>query len=206
MKITSLFPQAISSSKIIDKTQFENLKSYSDLRKNAGNKATKDAYILNNPKYVGLKTELEKILEKHMIEVYDPEDFDNIKIFITQSWVNHTTTGEYHHPHHHTNSVLSGVLYLQVDPKIDGIMFSRSAVDFRPDTLFKFETTRYNSFNSETWNITGLETGDVIVFPSTLTHSVNTREDSSTTRISLAFNSFVKGRLGSYHKYTEVYL
>jgi uncharacterized protein (TIGR02466 family) len=204
MEITPLFPQAISSSKIIDKTQFENLKSYSDLRKNAGNKVSKDAYILNNPKYVGLKTELEKILEKHMIEVYAPKDFDNIKIFITQSWVSHTTTGEHHHRHNHVNSVLSGVLYLQVDPKIDSIMFSKE-MD-RPDTLLKFETDRYNSFNSETYNIANLETGDVIVFPSTLSHSVNIREDSSTTRISLAFNSFIKGRLGSYHEYTEVYL
>jgi uncharacterized protein (TIGR02466 family) len=139
-----------------------------------------------------------------MIEVYAPKDFDNIKIFITQSWVNHTTTREYHHKHYHVNSVLSGVLYLQVDPKIDSIMFSKEMG--RPDTLLKFETDRYNSFNSETCNIMNLETGDVIIFPSTLSHSVPNREASSTPRISLAFNSFVKGKLGSEDEYTEVYL
>ena len=44
--------------------------------------------------------------------------------------------------------------------------------------------------------------GDIVLFPSTLEHSVPTTSDDK-TRISLAFNSFIKGTLGDNKSLTE---
>ena len=43
------------------------------------------------------------------------------------------------------------------------------------------------------------------MFPSSLTHGVDTKEGNN-TRISLAFNVFVKGNLGTYDSATELIL
>jgi hypothetical protein len=47
------------------------------------------------------------------------------------------------------------------------------------------------------------KTGDIILFPSSLTHMVETKEGTN-TRISLAFNVFIKGTVGNNKNLTEL--
>ena len=49
-------------------------------------------------------------------------------------------------------------------------------------------------YNSASW-FTPVEQGDLIIFPSHMTHSVN-KSTSQKTRISLSFNTFVSGHWG----------
>jgi hypothetical protein len=59
-------------------------------------------------------------------------------------------------------------------------------------------------WNSESW---WYETGagDLIIFPSNLTHMVQTKQGDG-TRISISFNTFVKGYIGSDESLTGLHL
>ena len=61
-----------------------------------------------------------------------------------------------------------------------------------------------NLWNSQTWFFP-VETGDLIMFPSSTTHQVETKQGNN-TRISLAFNTFYKGSVGSNFQLTELIL
>jgi predicted 2-oxoglutarate/Fe(II)-dependent dioxygenase YbiX len=66
------------------------------------------------------------------------------------------------------------------------------------------EIDQYNIWNSETWWFT-LETGQLVMFPSSTIHQVDTKQGNN-TRISLAFNTFYKGTIGSNSNLTELIL
>jgi hypothetical protein len=53
-----------------------------------------------------------------------PKDVWHAEIdpFVTQSWLNWTKPGQWHHKHSHPNSLYSGVLYLDVE--MTGIGFT----------------------------------------------------------------------------------
>ena len=70
--------------------------------------------------------------------------------------------------------------------------------------FFNFETNEYNTWNSLTWWIP-VKSGDILLFPSYLNHSVETKQDNN-LRISLAFNTFVKGNIGSREGLSELNL
>ena len=65
-------------------------------------------------------------------------------------------------------------------------------------------TTNYNVYNSSSWWLP-VETGKLMLFPSSLQHSVApvTADD---TRISLAFNTFPVGYVGDESSLTALYL
>ena len=50
-----------------------------------------------------------------------------------------------------------------------------------------------------------MTTGDIFLFPSSLSHAVETKQGEN-TRISLSFNVFIKGTVGSNHDLTELIL
>ena len=79
----------------------------------------------------------------------------------------------------------------------DKIMFYR-----KDNEQLRLATDTYEPYNSYTWWI-GIKTYDIILFPSSLTHSVEP-VTSDETRISLAFNSFIKGVLGNNSELTEL--
>ena len=67
-----------------------------------------------------------------------------------------------------------------------------------------FDIKNFNIFNSPSWWFeTG--TGDIILFPSDLTHTVDPTVGDE-TRISLAFNTFAKGAFGSEQTLRALYL
>jgi ectoine hydroxylase-related dioxygenase (phytanoyl-CoA dioxygenase family) len=70
--------------------------------------------------------------------------------------------------------------------------------------MIAIQTEKFNTFNSSSWWFP-VETGQVFLFPSSLTHSVGTKQGKN-TRISLAFNVFIKGTIGSQKSLTELIL
>ena len=70
--------------------------------------------------------------------------------------------------------------------------------------MIKPEIKEYNLYNSETWWFP-VKTLDVVLFPSSLTHRVEVKQGTN-TRISLAFNTFIKGTVGNNKKLTELRL
>jgi len=116
-----------------------------------------------------------------------------IKAYITQSWLNYTQQNQFHHIHSHPNSFLSGVYYISCDD--DTISFQ----DFtykQIDPIVE-KQTRYNSAR---WD-QPTKTHDLFLFSSALKHSVNLKQNNA-TRISLAFNVFLKGEIGKARNLT----
>ena len=119
--------------------------------------------------------------------------------YITQSWSNYTEPGQYHHKHAHPNSIISGVFYPQANKETDRIYFYKDGYE-----RIKIPTENWNHWNSESWWF-DVGAGDLIIFPSNLTHMVQTKQGDG-TRISISFNTFVKGYIGSDESLTGLHL
>jgi hypothetical protein len=92
------------------------------------------------------------------------------------------------------NSIFSTPIYMS---KLDRELTSL-------ELKFVDKSKDWNVWNSETWWFP-VKTGDIIMFPSSLTHMVENKEGTN-TRISLAFNVFIKGTIGNNKQLTELIL
>ena len=200
--IQNLFPIPIYSTKIdrtFTKQELQFLEQQKNhYNKNTGNISTKDNYILNRKEFKNIKKILDQCCKDYLERIISPKN--NIELYITQSWLNYTEENQYHHTHAHPNSVVSGVLYFDCDKENDKIKFSNP----RGYQQIKPEIDKYNIWNSHTWWFP-VETGQLLMFPSSTTHQVETKKGTN-TRVSLAFNTFYKGTIGSNNDLTELIL
>ena len=199
--INGIFPTPIYISKVDRKLTSLELKfvdkNKKDFYKNDGNITSNNNYILNEKPFANIKKELDLRVQDYFDKVISPAN--NITPYITQSWLNYTETNQYHHKHAHPNSLVSGVFYINCNEEHDKIKFFNE--NYKP---IKLETKDWNLWNSESWWFP-VKTGDVILFPSSLTHMVETKQGDN-TRISLAFNVFIKGTVGNNKNLTELHL
>ena len=197
--IYNLFPTAVGHYNIDRKLTKTEKKFLVELEKkeNEGNKTSSDHYVLGSPMLSKLKGFLEDSLKEYIDQTINPVESN--ELYVTQSWVNYTKEGEYHHKHTHSNSIVSGVFYVDTVPDRDRINFFKDGY-----STIKPETKDWNSYNSESW---WYETkpGDLYLFPSSLPHSVFTVPKGK-TRISLSFNTFIKGSVGVDSDLTELKL
>jgi len=202
--IHSLFPTPIYITKINRKFTKKELQFVDNQKnkciKNEGNINTKNNYILNKKEFKNINKFLEKHCQNYLDTIICPKN--NLELYITQSWLNYTEANQYHHKHEHPNSVVSGVFYFDSDVKNDKILFSHSKdyQQIKPE----IDDTKFNLWNSGTWFFP-VETGNLFMFPSSTTHQVETKKGTN-TRISLAFNTFYKGTVGSDKSLTELIL
>ena len=202
--IHSVFPTPIYTTKMdrgFTKQELQFVKEQKKhCSKNDGNISSNDNYILNRKKFKNIKKFLDKCCKEYLDTVICPKN--NIELYITQSWLNYTEADQYHHKHEHPNSVVSGVLYFDSDIEKDKILFSHpiSYQQIVPET----NKEKFNLWNSRTWFFP-VETGNLFMFPSSTTHQVETKQGNN-TRISLAFNTFYKGSVGSNSELTELIL
>ena len=197
--INGIFPTPIYISKLDRKLTPLELKfvdkNKKDFYKNDGNITSNNNYILNEKPFANIKKELDLRIQDYFDKVISPAN--NITPYITQSWLNYTETNQYHHKHAHPNSLVSGVFYINCHEEHDKIKFFNDNYK-----TIKLEIKDWNIWNSETWWFS-VKTGDVILFPSSLTHMVETKKGDN-TRISLAFNVFIKGTVGNNKNLTEL--
>ena len=197
-RIMDLFPTPLYISNI-DAPLINQQKDYLlNLPKiqNTGNLRSESGYIFEYPIF----TELKKTINNHIkeyINILYPNS--NIDVYITQSWANYTEPNQYHHKHSHPNSFISGVFYVNAIKNEDMIKFYK---DLPP--LFQINHNQSNNYNSHDVAIL-VETGDLVLFPSNFTHSVPPTI-SKETRISISFNTFIKGNLGDEDSSTALYL
>ena len=169
------------------------------MNKNAGNSTSNNSDIFNG-KLKKLKQFCEQHIKIYVKEVINPRE--ELDFYITQSWINVTKPGEYHHQHSHQNSIISGVFYVSTEED-DRITFSDPNAKVKE--LIKFEKKAYNLWNSSTWFFPSI-TNELILFPSWLNHRVDPNEKATTDRISISFNTFIKGTLGIRKELTELIL
>jgi len=163
---------------------------------NEGNTTSKARLILHDDRLAAvrerIKIELDRYIDTIVCPEYRPE------VVITQSWLNYSTKGQWHHRHEHPGSWLSACYYVAADAESDKIFFHREKRYER----IPFPPTEFNPFNSESWWIP-VGTGDLVIFPSSLTHHVAPVE-TDTTRISLSLNTWFNGQAGAERDLTQL--
>lgn len=166
-------------------------------RPNMGNATSKNNYILKEKKLSKLHDFVISSANKYLDEVYKPKH--DVSLYVTQSWINYTNNGQFHHKHAHPNSFISGVFYVQSDNSKDKIHFYKEGY-----SQLKLPAREWNLSNSDSWWFEAI-TGRLVLFPSGLTHMVTTVE-AEKTRISLSFNTFLKGYIGDEDELTGLRL
>jgi len=197
--IEPIFPISVQFSNIeraFTRKELNCFKTYENkTSKNIGNYSSKNNYILNEITLKTLKKEISNCINNYVNQVMC---YENVDVYITQSWLNYTKQNESHHVHEHPNSFLSGVLYLQTCEEDKIYFYKKKYQQISPNIK------NWNNYNSSSWWFP-VKNGDIILFPSELTHSVDIKKQNN-TRISLAFNTFVKGTLGLNVELTELIL
>jgi uncharacterized protein (TIGR02466 family) len=186
-----IFPTAIGRS--ILNRNFTNSEIHvfkqlsNDVRENEGNFTSINSNVLNLNELKDIKDFILTETNQYLTEIFSPAN--NLNLYITSSWVNYSRYGNYHHRHNHPNSIISGVLYINANSDIDSIRFFKTN-----NSSIDISTNNYNQYNSKSWNV-HVNSNDLILFPSMLDHQVDIVRNNE-TRISLAFNTFVKGQIG----------
>lgn len=202
MHIRPLFPIPLGSVSLNRKFSTEEISFIESLdfikKGEQNNKRSKDSYILENEVLKDLKSFILTNINLYLLATNPLPK--NVEIYITQSWVNHNSANEAHVEHYHQNSVVSGVLYFDVDPLIDSIIF----LNFPKSVAIEYEPTHWNEFNSDIL-VHPVKNGQLLLFPSNLIHKVDAT-NSVAQRISLSFNTFLKGHLGDELSLTELIL
>ena len=167
--------------------------------KNISNSSSTNSYIFND-KLKNLKQFCEQHIKLYVKEIMCPKE--ELDFYITQSWLNITKPGEFHHEHCHSNSIISGVFYIST-VEDDKIMFADPNIIMKEQ--IKFALKEQNAWNSTTWFFPSV-TNELVLFPSWLDHKVDTNEKATTDRISISFNTFIKGTLGSQENLNRILL
>jgi uncharacterized protein (TIGR02466 family) len=174
--------------------------------KNTGNLTTVNKTILNHELFLDLKKFIFENVEVFYKKWYSPPE--NTSIYLTQSWANYTEQGSFHHRHYHFNSLVSCVFYPLVsedENELDKIIFHSSHSGHSIFTRqFGVEPVEFNPFNSQSWWIP-VKKNQLIIFPSTLEHSVENKPTTG-TRISISANTFIEGDLGNAQNLTHLHL
>jgi len=190
--ITNLFPTPVLISELgrdFTKKEINFVKNtFNKCRTNRGNKISIDHSILNNKELKNIKKFINDQCSYYLKNIICPANKD-IELYVTISWLNYTSINGYHHTHVHQNSVVSGVFYFDVDETEDSITFVKNQYN-----QIEITPSNFNPWNSKTWWLPA-KNGRLLMFPSSLNHGVPTKKENK-TRVSLSFNTFIKGELG----------
>ena len=201
-QIAILFPTPVfvakSNSDLTSKEEIEKI-IQQGMKKNTSNSTSINSYIFNE-NLKELKQFCEQQIKIYVEEIICPKE--ELDFYITQSWLNVNKPGEFHHGHCHSNSIISGVFYISTEED-DKIVFTD------PNTkvidLIEVGFREYNTWNSTNWFVPAI-TNELVLFPSWLSHKVEPNEKATKDRISLSFNTFVKGALGKNDDLNELIL
>ena len=122
-----------------------------------------------------------------------------VEFYITNSWINIHKRGHAAGAHIHHNSLISGVLYLQVNENSGDLVFHRDVLSLIPfPPTVDMDMDSFNIYNCKSWGHKP-KTNDICLFPSVVSHSADPNQ-SDEDRWCLAFNTFVRGDIGKLHK------
>ena len=161
---------------------------------------TDNTYIFNT-NLKNLKEFCEEHIKNYVKKIIVPKN-EELDFYITQSWLNVVEPGGEIYPHWHANSIISGTFYLTVEED-DTIKFNDPFWKYKH--CMEMDNREFNLWNSMSWNFP-VNSNELFLFPSWLDHKVESNEKATTNRISLSFNTFVRGPLGSRARINELIL
>ena len=199
--IYNLFPEPIVSYTLgreFTSTEKNALLSQ-DWGRSEGNETSKNTFVLDKKNLENIRNFILCSLTDFGKRVYEFDD-EKTKLYITQSWMNKTMPGEFHHPHKHPNSIVSGTFYIETND-LDVIRFEKPGSDTSP---WLFMPKEWNPWNSSTWALPVVK-GQLLLWRSYLPHSVP-RTTGPNARYSLSFNTFVRGDIGGEYELSRLSL
>ena len=155
------------------------------------NSHSDDTFILDRPELARIRSWIEEKLKIFMKDLLSAK----CGVTITQSWLNRNKKNERHHTHAHPNSFVSGIWYPYIHEKLPPIEFKK-----QNEMAIQPEIEQFNIYNSGSFMLP-MRMGELILFPSNLQHSVPANQ-SDEDRISLSFNTWIKGDIGDKEKLT----
>jgi len=151
------------------------------------NYSSQNKQVLAEAAMESINARIQQSLDHYLQTIFATSNRVSLKV--TQSWLTLTRKGESHHSHVHPNSVVSGVLYINVGQQ-DGINFYRNQDSIWYE-LLRQQDTYHNAYRY----FIPVSVGDIVLFPSDLSHGVRELAED-VQRVSLSFNTFFEGELG----------
>jgi uncharacterized protein (TIGR02466 family) len=162
-------------SDVIEKCKTFNFKKHNAFNDNAVSSHNTVNNLLNN--FSKLK---ETIMQK--INNYENELGLN-KSKLENSWINFQYKNSILKKHTHPNCQISGVLYLKTDEKSSRLYF------YNPNQFNSFLNIKEYNFSNCQYIYFRPKIGDLILFPSWLSHGSHEDENLSEERVALSFNT-----------------
>jgi len=167
--------------------------------RNQTNLISENLYIFEEPELASIKEAVQEALDLYAEKVMGITQ----RLYVTQSWTLENPPGVGMHGHSHSNSVVSGSLYYcDMPAPVANMIFDRHRT-YQQLELSPQAQSR-NVFNTPI-NVVTPRKGEVVLFSSSLQHFVEPNR-AAATRHSIAFNTFVEGKLGSYRDVSELTL
>jgi len=199
--VEALFAEPLFKAKIghaISKEQIDYIQN-TEMVPNKINQISKNLYLLEEPELKSIKDAAQEALDIYADEVMGITQ----RLYITQSWslISHPNIGM--HGHSHSNSIVSGsIYYCDLPLPVAGMVFDRYT-SYRQLELDP-AVNKNNIYNTP-MNVIDPKKDDLLLFSSRLQHFVQINAGSK-PRYSIAFNTFVKGELGSYKDVSQLNL
>lgn len=153
---------------------------------------SKSNHVLDSKELVHLKSILLKHVNKFLKEIFGIAD--KIEFYIKTSWIALYKENSSGDRHNHKNSIITGILYVDVDDAEGDIVFYEDECNtpsFLKNFLFNF--SEENQINSNTFQIKP-KNNKLYLFESGLVHSISSNTTTN-PRIALAFDVFFKGTI-----------
>jgi uncharacterized protein (TIGR02466 family) len=186
MAITNIFPTPIYQSHIITNIDHTNYQYY-----DCGNgHISYSTNILNN--YPQLQQQIQQHLDSYTTQLGYTTNTQ-----ITTSWLNLHKQHGYCQLHNHSNSIISGVVFINIPSNSGKFLFKRN--NSSNDKLFsmqiQMDTTEQSTQYTGNEYIIDPQPNTLLLFPSHLQHMV-TPNNSTQERLTLAFNVIPHGLIG----------
>ena len=164
----------------LSKFTFEKFKGQTKLRTEKFNN------ILLQPEFQEIRVWVENCAKDFLDNVFQMEYEE---FFLTESWLNISGKGGYQKVHNHSNSIISGTLYLKSEENHPPLEFKKQKMEFEP---FISLTEHYKKGNPNTANTLAFPCtqNSMFVFNSYLYHGHGASQIES-ERIGLAWNGLV---------------
>jgi uncharacterized protein (TIGR02466 family) len=157
---------------------------------------TKNIRLEKKPQYKNLYKWFHECLNKVKTEL----KFDCDEFKITQSWGNKEEFNQWHHSHIHPNSIVSGIFYLTNSNANTWFSMKNIWTNYNMNL---YEIFKLNVFDkSQIIHKQKTISGDLIIFPSSLVHSVDEHQIQNNPRYTMSFNSFPCGKIGNHELLT----
>jgi uncharacterized protein (TIGR02466 family) len=187
-EVVPLFSSPLYISNIKD-VDFSSILRYAEEIEYAVPVKDTGVYISNEVYLIDKLPELKQSITNHVnIYLNDILELEkSFKIYFPDSWfVKVLPQGHSEFYHFHSNSLYSGVVYIDVEPNGGSIEFFTNITGFNSSINLNLPVKRPNIYNSEKFTFKP-ESGEILLFPSSVYHRVN-HNNSDKNRYSFSFN------------------